>query len=95
MEGGSGGPERELPSGKSDEAFHTLGTAFLDAERRPRSVDDVKSLLGEDYDVLPVRVKHSLESMGEGEMDELARFANWLRERDLVFDLPGGRVCFL
>jgi hypothetical protein len=72
-----------------------LGTAFLDDANRPRSSDDVKTLMGRDYDALPHRVKVSLDTMGESEMDELANMAKWMRDRDLVFDLPGGKVCFL
>ncbi len=95
MQGGSDGPEHNAPGDRSDRAFHQLGMAFLDDAQRPRSPDDVKSLMGRDYEVLPHRVKESLEAMDEAELTEVARLAGWMRDKDLVFDLPGGKVCFL
>lgn len=95
MQGGSDGPEHNAPGDRSDRAFHQLGMAFLDEAKRPRSFDDVKNFMGRDYDALPHRVKVSLEKMESGEIDEVANMAKWMRDRDLVFDLPGGKVCFL
>lgn len=78
-----------------DPAFHQLAAIFLDQARSPKSIDEVKSRLGDDYEQLPQRVRDSLESMRGGELAELGQIAVWLKERDLIFDLPGGKVCLL
>lgn len=76
-----------------DDAFHRLSSAFLDDARRPSSVRELRELLGDGYDELPSRMRASLDGMSPEELAEIGRMASWMRDRDLVYELPGGKVC--
>lgn len=92
MQGGET-ESKQTSQGPDHNAFHELSNAFLDERERPESISEIRRRLGDRYDDLPERMRASLEGMTSEELAEIGKMAAWFQERDLTFELPGGKVC--